>query len=133
MKKLLNLILYAIYLYYKGTKPDNKRNYNTAKNSFVLLLFWHIIPIGLIVNLLLVGNANSHLFESRSFVFLLMLPLYFLLSRFTMDYETMVNHQFSDEEIAQGNDWLGMLIFIAVVLFMVSIPIYGFVKYRQGM
>jgi hypothetical protein len=119
MKNFLNQILYAIYLYYKGTKPDNKRNYNTAKNSFVLLLFLCIMPI----SLLLVSDANSGLFESRSFVFLLMLPFYFLLSRFTMDYETMINHKFSDEEIAQGNDWLGMLMLLMVVLFMISIAV----------
>ena len=117
MKNFLNLILYAIYLYYRGTKPDNKRNYNTAVNSFVLLLFFCIMPI----SLLLVSDANSYLFERRSFVFLFMLPLYFLLSRFTMNYETMINHQFSDEEIAQGKDWLGMLMFLMVVLFMIGI------------
>lgn len=42
-----------------------------------------------------------------------------------MNYETMINHKFSDEEIARGNNWLGVLILMAAVFFMVSTLFLG--------
>jgi hypothetical protein len=132
MKNFLNLILYAIYLH-RQNEGNSKGSYFRAKLYFLLLLFFYLLPVLLFISLFLEGNLQNPLFKSRIALFLFMLPFYFLLSRFTMNYETMINHQFSDEEIARGNDWLGMLIFIAVVLFMISTSIYGFVKYRQGM
>jgi hypothetical protein len=128
MKKILNNLLYATYRSVKKGN-DNSLDFFMSKIYFLFLLFIYIAPMVVMAQLYYFGYPQNYFFRNRLELVLFMLPFYFLLTRNTMDYETMIKHNFSEKDIAQGDNLLGILVLLGGLYFIMFAVFYNAVKH----